>query len=740
MPGIHVRTPDKFDWFYREKEPILTVPGSYWLCHKKSIYKFTFKYHRQSKDNKQFNYGKDLMKVIRRIIKSQPRQGQQFGTQHLLVTYNHSSWTRQDKMFAMLKFREKTSATAFSRAFILTVKIVSTNLNYKNETKLDDDLVEYNTDKKPNKWSEIIKKQNSEESINTSQNIQSASITFKQEEICNNSPKCQITNFDDISDSVKIPFSSSVNSNSCIEKSSASFLPELKESPFIEECISKLQDLSKTEHTINDKAESFNEVQESVDMPYQYLIEREIERTNLKGTGNPNVQSLIPKNVPEKPTRDSRNESAVFRAKSVSTSNIIDNATARSANITDLVMEGLMFTITQNQDSIKVFEQKTKSEPDEVLENSEKAETLEGSKHLINSSLFKLENLITKIEMSNSPQIQSEHEKDNKTTFLSSIFRKNDLRKQERTKKSYIEINGNNDKDNIGIVLLSNKNKEKSTEKILESKPYRLSMDSSKTEDPKIPLLEYSSDSTENIHDNILKQFKNKNSLDSKPIIKKNMLPEHISKNVPIEPSKNKSEKDKNVNLNFNIYNNNNNNVNINVDNWNVNDDEEEIIPEALQNHQSICSEIHNNSASSTQVHESHLLMDDIESERGSYSLNNSKLINKLHVPRVISNEAVKYDLSSLRTPIVSELNSNASTPIVNTKIECQDKLGSCLHQNEHQSCERVINSTRKKLIARRRLYIEKSNTDKKETAIEMWKFLQDITHGVKIVLQRLSY
>lgn len=132
--------------------------------------------------------------------------------------------------------------------------------------------------------------------------------------------------------------------------------------------------------------------------------------------------------------------------------------------------------------------------------------------------------------------------------------------------------------------------------------------------------------------------------------------------------------------------------------------------------------------------------MDDIESERGSYSLNNSKLINKLHVPRVISNEAVKYDLSSLRTPIVPESNLNASTPIVNTEIQCQDRLESCLHQNEHQTCERVINSTRKKLIARRRLYTEKSDTDKKETAIEMWKFLQDITHGVKIVLQRLSY
>lgn len=70
----------------------------------------------------------------------------------------------------------------------------------------------------------------------------------------------------------------------------------------------------------------------------------------------------------------------------------------RSSNITDLVMEGLMFTIRQDQDSVAVIEQKTKLEMDEVLENSEKVETKAGEKCLLNSSLLRLENLVTMID------------------------------------------------------------------------------------------------------------------------------------------------------------------------------------------------------------------------------------------------------------------------------------------------------------------------------------------------------
>ena len=46
MPGIHVHTLGRLHWEDNDHEPILTVPGSYWLCRKNSIYKFTFKFHK----------------------------------------------------------------------------------------------------------------------------------------------------------------------------------------------------------------------------------------------------------------------------------------------------------------------------------------------------------------------------------------------------------------------------------------------------------------------------------------------------------------------------------------------------------------------------------------------------------------------------------------------------------------------------------------------------------------------
>lgn len=88
-----------------------------------------------------------------------------------------------------------------------------------------------------------------------------------------------------------------------------------------------------------------------------------------------------------------------------------DNKVLRSSNITDLVMEGLMFTIRQDRDSVAVIEQKTKLEVDEVLENSEKAETKAGEKCLLNSSLLRLENMVT---MFDSPRDKHERAR-NKT-------------------------------------------------------------------------------------------------------------------------------------------------------------------------------------------------------------------------------------------------------------------------------------------------------------------------------------
>lgn len=89
MPGIHLRDSSESQRHQDEKDSALTVPGSYWLCHKKRIFKFKLKYDKNSKyTNNHFQYGKEMLKIFRRIIKEQPTPGQQFNTCHLLVTYS----------------------------------------------------------------------------------------------------------------------------------------------------------------------------------------------------------------------------------------------------------------------------------------------------------------------------------------------------------------------------------------------------------------------------------------------------------------------------------------------------------------------------------------------------------------------------------------------------------------------------------------------------------------------------
>lgn len=131
---------------------------------------------------------------------------------------------------------------------------------------------------------------------------------------------------------------------------------------------------------------------DSVNLPYQYLIEKEIETTKQ------NMLELNAKDI----TNHIEAYSDITKIQDSSCSKkknyVLDNI-PRSSDITDLVMEGLMFTIRQDQDTVSVIEQKTKLEVDEVLENSEKIETKEGEKCLRNSSLLGLENLITMLEL-----------------------------------------------------------------------------------------------------------------------------------------------------------------------------------------------------------------------------------------------------------------------------------------------------------------------------------------------------
>ncbi|XP_043581681.1 myosin-1-like isoform X2 [Bombus pyrosoma] len=285
MPGIYLRKTSWIDWTQKEENLTLTVPGSYWLCHKTNIYKFIFRYHRTNRNINQFNYGKELMKVIRKIIKNPPSQKQQFGTSHLLVTFEHTPWTRQDKMFALMKFRER-SVVAFSCAFILTI------------TPIDSLRIEQN-----------------------SENITSSDRSLiYQNESSNDTYECENKN--------------EKESKKCLKHSSK-------------------DDSSKTDTQSNNMQE-------------------------ILGCENKNIQ--VNNNI----------GNTILRKL------LLNEETVKQ---TDLVMEGLMFTIRQDQDTVAVIEQKTKLEVDEVLENSEKIETKEGEKCLRNSSLLGLENLITMLEL-----------------------------------------------------------------------------------------------------------------------------------------------------------------------------------------------------------------------------------------------------------------------------------------------------------------------------------------------------
>lgn len=145
---------------------------------------------------------------------------------------------------------------------------------------------------------------------------------------------------------------------------------------------------------------------DSANLPYQYLIEKEIEnaKRNIKKYGleevnEKNTTNYIPSNIMK------MQESSCPKRRKYALNN-----ESRSSDITDLVMEGLMFTIRQGKDAVAVIEQKTKLEVDEVLENSEKIEIKKDEKCLRNSSLLGLENLITMIELPKKNESENKYQ------------------------------------------------------------------------------------------------------------------------------------------------------------------------------------------------------------------------------------------------------------------------------------------------------------------------------------------
>ncbi|XP_029659794.1 uncharacterized protein LOC115233477 isoform X1 [Formica exsecta] len=575
MPGIYVRTLSQFDWLNQEKESLLTIPGSYWLCHKKNIYKFIFKYHRSVKNTMQFSYGRELLKIVRRIIKCHPSQGQQFGTPHLLVTYNCTSWTRQDKMFAILKFQQRTNAATFSHAFVLTIRIYPSsehslfslkypivkeadagttfkdlNVSLDTKEKITKTMI-YTTDKVSPKKTAIY--QNKEDQISkysaiedTFNKTSETKVSGFQDDILKNSE-----HFDEslnptiksaqtaaevhfinteFQDNINENKSTNCNIRKCgrkvdqhsvdhIRKQSLRATKKMDKIPIekiddrnketksivIQKPNQEIQNIRKNKifsslksgmikddvdkwtlsngfgfyensmeknicslnnkDILDDRGKTISEtIVNSDNVPDQYFIEKEVQYKKRSNTPFSAINQPMQRDSPTEinninehsileVTKRNNNESKHTKLKehcneitdlksqknykqhttiSISTDNqlsvnntcnksykirkqksreserktISDDKVLRSSNITDLVMEGLMFTIRQDQDSVAVIEQKTKLEMDEVLENSEKVETKAGEKCLLNSSLLRLENLVTMID---SPL---EHNKD----------------------------------------------------------------------------------------------------------------------------------------------------------------------------------------------------------------------------------------------------------------------------------------------------------------------------------------
>ncbi|XP_011862517.1 PREDICTED: uncharacterized protein LOC105559078 isoform X2 [Vollenhovia emeryi] len=541
MPGIHVPTLSQLDWIDKTKESLLVIPGAYWLCHKKSIYKFIFRYHRTMKNTTRFSYGRELFKIIRRIIKCHPTQGQQFGTQHLLVTYNCTFWTRQDKMFAIMKFQQRNNAAAFSHAFVLTIKTFPSlehslfdlkypivkeadagttfkdlNASLDTEEKIISTVIPA-TDKTSSRKSAICQNDGIRDSAIFQENLGERSDTTAEMQLDNtehntkfryiqesksvncNAERCG-KNLEQLSidglqeqslrakeiDETEIEnaqIKEDKKSNLAIQKqtqhiqdvqkykvsSSSKPFTETKDSNdwllsnklhFDEKLIEK-DDTCTTinKDSLDDDKKTSREIIGPNNVPrYQYFTEMEVEdvESNSIMDQHKNLQTemkninkgCVPKTIKEnsKSTRtkqkeiynkmtnleyqandgqhtgtslntDDKQSGDNMHSKSCKTRKqksreserkTIPDKVLRSSNITDLVMEGLMFTIRQDQDSVAVIEQKTKLEVDEVLENSEKVETKAGEKCLLNSSLLRLENLVTMID---SPRNRNEQYK-----------------------------------------------------------------------------------------------------------------------------------------------------------------------------------------------------------------------------------------------------------------------------------------------------------------------------------------
>lgn len=413
-------------------------------------------------------------------------------------------------------------------------------------------------------------------------------------------------------------------------------------------------------------------------------------------------------------------------SKSHSVGNFIDQITPKSANITDLVMEGLMFTIKQDKDSLTVVEQKTKLEPDEVLENSEKIETQEGAECLVNSSLLKLENLITKIDKSNSSN-NSNKNKTKSNNLPCSYFGQNI--DNHNYNNNYL----NNNNNNSDVVLLNRMSKsevdeffslpkkhvyadeskngsiESKSESVKSIDSMSMDVDDSKDEPNK------ATDSMSMDFEYIYHDFKDdfpkvteKNSKKSKKIKEKIVKSTDDSDTDILDDSDDSDDNDDTNDKNKYDKTGNESDTPSMAD--------EDIIPEALQNHD-----------------ESNLLMDDHddgddedeeeeEKEDNYYTppdvpFTSKKLKNKS--PRIVSNEVVSFDLSTLRS--VKPNRKSTDTDKSNDLDKSNDNDDKTTTEDSNiETDDDKINSDVKKSIH------EEVNDDNKKNNSDELKMLDD--------------
>ncbi|XP_050590279.1 uncharacterized protein LOC126922089 isoform X2 [Bombus affinis] len=706
MPGIYLRKTSWIDWTQKEENLTLTVPGSYWLCHKTNIYKFIFRYHRTNRNIKQFNYGKELMKVIRKIIKNPPSQKQQFGTSHLLVTFEHTPWTRQDKMFALMKFRER-SVVAFSCAFILTI------------TPIDSLRIE----------------QNSENIISSDRSL------IYQNENSNDTYECENKN--------------EKESKKCLKHSSK-------------------DDSSKTDAQCSNMQEILG------------CENKNIQANN--NIGNTNLKKLL-------------NEETVKQ--------------------TDLVMEGLMFTIRQDQDTVAVIEQKTKLEVDEVLENSEKIETKEGEKCLRNSSLLGLENLITMLELpkGNEPGDKYQNIVSQKPTLRTQSMRKhlfnnvkypltnNKIKEQNSTielkhmqwypfnnsisastsysnndnlditnKRRYSEIYDNSkDEEDAKFIKCKNLKYEEEEEDIipeaLQNEIFKLSTLSLKADKSKdklnfIPNKDLLIDDVNN--EESIKFEIDKNKLKSS--FNNNLHPKRYTKSdcsnsVSIDSHISKAQKLHNnavCESKFNDTNKYKSNVPVIISNQIISLNEIPLpLQKILKNKLSIK---HNSLNDKTKINKGNIEIHETQPSQNASSISSTQLKNQIlnsHT-ETSSKDHEKFVQDSRKT-----YNESISSSILKTEEKCSDSSKNIMElkeeksQNQNNYIDKTRLSSNKIKDVTQEFYKqfshlqkEKALTNQKrlrsrrkslnyanngEMHIQMAKFFQDITRGAKVVVTRIS-